>query len=255
MADDSALQFDHAEFETSPGGMTCSSCNQPIAAVYYEANGKTLCERCRFAIAACISRRPGPAGFLRATLAGAAAALAGAIVYFVVLAVTGYIFGLVAILVGYLVGRAVRWGTGNRGGWPYQSLAIVLTYLAIVSAYIPMIVKGFAEMAAKDAAAHSAPATPGQQAADAKAPGASAADHADAASRPSTLSFVQVALALVFLLGVAAFAPFLNGFDPLGWAIIAFGLYQAWKMNRRVTCEVHGPFTPGATPAPSTERT
>ena len=40
---------------------------------------------------------------------------------------------LIAIVVGLFVGRAVRWGSGGRGGRLYQGLAVVLTYLAIVS--------------------------------------------------------------------------------------------------------------------------
>jgi hypothetical protein len=40
-------------------------------------------------------------------------------------------------------------------------------------------------------------------------------------------------------------SPFLGGFDPIGWAIIAFGLFEAWKLNRRLSFEVSGPFTAG----------
>ena len=42
------------------------------------------------------------------------AAILGAILYFAVTAITGYEIGLVAIAVGWLVGRAIQKGTGGR---------------------------------------------------------------------------------------------------------------------------------------------
>ena len=38
--------------------------------------------------------------------------------------VTGWNIGLVAIVVGFMVGGAVRKGTGNRGGMLYQFLTL-----------------------------------------------------------------------------------------------------------------------------------
>jgi len=233
--DDSStgLQFDRAEYESAPGGLACAMCQQEIARTYYEANGKTLCERCRYAAADFLSSAPGVEGFLKAAAAGVCAAVAGAIVYYLVLVATDRIFGLIAILVGYMVGRAVRWGTGNRGGWRYQALAIVLTYVAIVSAYAPLLFKGMAE-AGRQASAQATTATagtaaPAPQEKNVQAPGPGA-----------------VVVALGFVAAILLASPFLGGFDPIGWAIIAFGLYEAWKLNRRVSFEISGPFTAGA---------
>ncbi len=39
-------------------------------------------------------------------------------------ALTGYEFGLIAVLVGLAVGIAVRKGSSGRGGWRYQVLAM-----------------------------------------------------------------------------------------------------------------------------------
>ncbi len=61
------------------------------------------------------------------------------------LKLTGYEFGLIAILVGYAVGIAVRRGSSGRGGWPYQLLAVGLTYASIVGSYLPLV---FAEVRA-----------------------------------------------------------------------------------------------------------
>src|SRR5205085_4370131 len=87
---------------------------------------------------------------LRATGLGLLAAAAGCLLYFAVAAITGREFGVVAIAVGLMVGEAVRRGSRGRGGWAYQTLAVALTYLAIVSTYVPLIAKEFQKGAARE---------------------------------------------------------------------------------------------------------
>src|SRR5258708_27620060 len=91
------------------------------------------------ATARCLRAAAGAGAFPRAALAGLGAAAVGAGIYIAVRYATGYQVGLISILVGFLVGRAVHWGSRGRGGWPYQALAMVLTYLAIVSIYVPIL--------------------------------------------------------------------------------------------------------------------
>ena len=50
---------------------------------------------------------------------------------------TGWNFSLVAVLVGYMVGGAVKTGSGEGGGRFYQFLASVSTYSALVGMFIP----------------------------------------------------------------------------------------------------------------------
>jgi hypothetical protein len=50
---------------------------------------------------------------------------------------TGWNFSLVAILVGYMVGGAVKTGSRGWGGRFYQFLAIFLTYSALVGMFLP----------------------------------------------------------------------------------------------------------------------
>ncbi len=69
---------------------------------------------------------------LRAALYGAGAAL--------VAIVTGYEIGLISILVGITVGKAIRRGSHGWGGRPQQILAVALTYFAITSSYIPVAI-------------------------------------------------------------------------------------------------------------------
>ena len=52
---------------------------------------------------------------------------------------------LIAILVGWMVGRAVSVGSEHRGGWLYQVMAVGFTYMAISTSYIPQIVEAWGE--------------------------------------------------------------------------------------------------------------
>src|ERR1051326_3655565 len=149
-----SLQFDVAEAaaasEVARPATTCRGCSRAITGQYYQVNGSIVCASCR----ASLDR---PAGtrwqrVLRAAGLGTLAAVGGSLLYFAVAAITGREFGLVAIVVGYMVGMAVRKGSRGRGGWAYQTLAIGLTYLAIVTSYVPLIAKEFQKAAAKNAA-------------------------------------------------------------------------------------------------------
>ena len=126
------LQFDQAELATpTTGGPSCDACKRPIHDAYYEINGKVLCTSCRHQIEASWRGGSGLARFFKAVVLGTGAAIAGAALYYIVQRVTGWNIGLVAIVVGFMVGGAVRKGTGNRGGMLYQFLSLFLTYIAI----------------------------------------------------------------------------------------------------------------------------
>jgi len=66
------------------------------------------------------------------------AAFASAL-WFALAWVTGFEPTFLAVAVGFIVGGAVRAGSRARGGFGYQSLAMVLTYAAIAAAYAPSI--------------------------------------------------------------------------------------------------------------------
>src|SRR3954447_1815877 len=154
------LQFDVAESSTpsdTPHQAHCRGCGRPILDTYYEVNGALCCAACRAGI-----ERPRGTRLrrvLQATALGTLAAVGGSLLYFAVAAITGREFGLVAIAVGFMVGTAVRRGSGGRGGWAYQTLAIALTYLAIVTTYVPLLVSEF-QKSAKQSAVHAVAPTP-----------------------------------------------------------------------------------------------
>jgi tetratricopeptide (TPR) repeat protein len=139
------LQFERAEYGEGAGEapaddvLRCSSCQGELSHEYFEANGQPICERCRLDLERAVDAGSPLGRLLRALAAGAVAAALGAAIYYGVVALTGYEIGLIAIVVGYLVGAGVRWGGHARGGRPYQAIAAGLTYLAIVSTYVPFL--------------------------------------------------------------------------------------------------------------------
>ncbi len=222
---DRSLQFDRAERAGQTPGTACSFCQQPIAGSYYEINGKVACLGCRGQIMAAWNRGSPALRFAKALGLGAAAAALGAGVYFGVEALTGYEFGLIAVVVGLLVGAAVRRGSSGRGGWRYQVLAMFLTYSAVVATDSV----GVAPSVATAPAAVNAAATTGHQ-------------------RPGPLALL---FGVIVLLRLAYAGPVIIGFSsPLHLLIAGFALYEAWKLNRGVALRVTGPYQ-AARAAPS----
>jgi hypothetical protein len=239
------LQFERAEFNQG-SALSCAFCKTPVSGQFFQVNGQTSCPNCREQLASAISGGSKPLRAVRAMAAGLGAAVAGFFIYWAVRAITGYEVGLIAILVGFIVGGAIRWGAQSRGGLFYQLMAVVLTYLSIASNYTPDVLQGLRQTQAEetptastDAALTTAePSTPSA----APAPTSSAAVPADDAVGPIPLWF---AVPFAFVISLAV--PFMGGLNIIGWLIIAFGLMQAWSMNKRVPVEVTGPFDTGNT--------
>jgi hypothetical protein len=240
------LQFDRAQFDGDASRPGCGLCHTPLHGSYFEVNGHTVCEACCYKL-----REAEPTGSrggraLRAIAGGVGAGLAGAILYWLILALTGYEFSLIAILVGYGVGRAVRWGSGGRGGRAYQGLAIALTYLAIVSAYVPLLVTEIM----KQKATVQEQAAPQDGAAVATATSNDASSAKPSAENGSEAGIGTLLIGLGALLLLACAAPFLAGIQNIiGLVIIGIGMYQAWKLNRRLPIVITGPHTLAASPA------
>ena len=146
------LQFDQADYggDAKAAAHACRSCSGPLGAQYFLANDHVVCEGCADQLSALRSEGSPFARFGLATVLGLIAGALGAGLYFGIVEVTGYEFGLVAIVVGFAVGFAVNWGSGGRGGKPYQILAVFITYAAIVVTYVPAIVDGFNAGAAQE---------------------------------------------------------------------------------------------------------
>jgi hypothetical protein len=222
------LQFQTAEpLPAAPAGPVCVACKQPIVNTYYHAQGATVCELCAQRIQSG-QQAPPKLSLARAVLYGAGAALAGCIIYSLVAILLKLEIGLIAILVGVMVGKAIRHASNGMGGRPQQILAVLLTYFAITTSYIVVFV--YNQVSNPTAV---------QQRAAAKNGGTSAPPVQE--SKPSSFG---VAILMLLLIGAAA--PFLaltQGVSALiSLFIIFIGLQRAWKLTGRSDILVMGPY-------------
>ena len=242
------LQFDKAEStpgQEAPAAAACASCKRPLTSTYYQVNGSPSCERCKTQLQYDQMSGSAVGNIFRAGTFGFLAALAGGALWYAVRATTGYEVGLIAIVVGVMVGTAVRAGCRRRGGIGYQLLAVALTYFGICVQYVPDIVKAIREQQPASQVSAANATSPGATA----VPGAvtvstvTAATQAEAAPAAGPSLGVSMLLAAGFLLAFAMAAPFLGGFENvIGILIIGFALWEAWKLNRRVPLAIEGPF-------------
>jgi hypothetical protein len=224
------LQFQHAEpvaeaAAASEGSVrTCVACKQPVGNTYFHAQGQVVCPLCAQRIQTG-QQAPPALSLMRAALYGGVAALGGCTLYALVAIVLNAEIGLIAILVGWMVGKAIRHASYGLGGRPQQILAVTLTYFAITTSYIPVILY----QAAKN------PHRVEQQQAQAKA--------APMEARPR----MGVGGLVLYLLMIAAIAPFLSltsGISGLISIFILFiGLQRAWKLTERSEILLMGPYT------------
>jgi hypothetical protein len=208
-------------------------------------NGAAACASCRDLVERYGRPPRGIVPLARAALFGFGAAVAGAILYYAVIAITKLEIGLVAIAIGYMVGYAVRKGTGGRGGRAFQILAIVLTYWSVGLAYLPL---AFGDREGTQ------PSSTQSTASDATPPVAAPATPPAAPPPVGPMSF---AIALAFLFAFSFALPVLAvlGSFPGGLisaAIIAFGMQQAWRMTASPQFTITGPLRVGAAQQPAT---
>jgi hypothetical protein len=249
MADETAadgidgLQFDRvvpaSPDQSDRTGAVCTACQAPIDNEYYDVNGRVACARCRAALEAWAETPAGVGPLARAGLFGLGAAIAGALIYYAVLAVAHLQVGIIAILTGYIVGRAVRIGARNRGGLRFQVLAAALTYISVALAYTPIVVGEVARSAQT------------QQSPPLAADRTSSASPTGVDTRPAALPRTQgfgrgaaVLLALFLALPVL----FVVGSLPSGLIsalIIGIGMRQAWRMTAAPWIQVLGPYRVG----------
>jgi hypothetical protein len=253
--EDAAMQFDKVDLATPNEARACRLCKRPIEREYFEIARNIICGPCAAALS---GSKQGGGSLPRGLLFGAGAAVLGTIAWFAIVKITNHEFGLLAIGIGLLVGRAVRKGARGLGGWRTQTLAMVLTYVSITASYVPLIVKGLAE----------SEATRSAQSATAGAPDGDSSGQSERSrrSRRSTLAPLGetserdprkptggaggLVFAVLLIFGLAFASPFLGGASNfMGILIIGIALYEAWKINRRVP--LSGPFRFGSAAPPA----
>jgi|SRR5271165_4131911 len=249
------LQFRRAEpvAEVPPAGaesQRCVVCGKPITSTYFHAQGKVVCPACAAAIES--AQKAPPVHFLlRGFLYGLGAAIAGCALYAIVTIVSGFQIALVAILIGYMVGKAIRQGSRGLGGRPQQIAAVLLTYFAITTSFIPValyhVVKNKPKISASGPAANSPP-TVKPPAQPETTPGPFPPPPSGAANTSAVPKAPQPSPGgvLLGLLMIAFAAPFLaiarNPMSVISLFIIFLGLQRAWRLTGRTEVAVLGPY-------------
>jgi hypothetical protein len=214
------LQFRKAEHGgAAAGGPKCVICARPIVDSYYHAQGQVVCPACAKAVEA--GQNAPPVHTLAKSFAyGLGAALAGTALFSIVWMVTDYQLALIAILIGFMVGKAVRKGSKGLGGRPQQIMAVLLTYFSISASYIPVSVYHYS----KEGSHKTEPV-----------------EQTNAAAEGGSLGGF-----LVSLLALAVAAPFMSLGQGLGGLLTLFiifiGLQRAWQMTGRSNILVMGPY-------------
>lgn len=204
-----SLQFTRAEPASSESANRprCVACKSPLEDTYFHVHGRQVCPACAHRVAS-HQQSPPAHSLLKSALYGSAAALAGFILYVAVEFVTGWEIGIIAIAVGYMVGKAIRHASNGLGGRPQQIMAVLLTYFAISFSYVGVAI------------AHSAKAH-------------AAIGMSDAGSMLLPLAWLGLA------------APFLSLSNPMNLIslfIIFIGLRQAWQLTGRSNLVITGPY-------------
>src|SRR5437868_4872092 len=141
-SDSAELGFDRAEFASAEDAKpSCAICKRLLGSTYFTINGSIACEDCHHLVSSQVKESKGARAFLRAAGFGVAAAIGGSVAWYAVAKITGMEIGLLAIAVGYAVGKAVRHGARGPGARRYQALAMLLTYLSITGSYVPLVWK------------------------------------------------------------------------------------------------------------------
>lgn len=144
--------------------------------------------------------------------------MAGCAIYATVAPVTGLEIGLIAILAGVMVGKAIRHAPGGLGGRSQRVLAVVLTYFAITTSYNPVFIKHAINQ-----------------------PKAEAVQSKEEKAEPMSVGALPVAL--VALAAAAPFPALSDGSGILYLVIIGFGVYRAWKLTERTNLLIMAPYT------------
>jgi hypothetical protein len=222
-------QFATAEYSTQPGTAICKSCGRSTSGASYRANGVPVCGICaqRIKDQTAVDSH---SVFVRALCFGVGGAILGMALYVGFALATGWIVGFVSLAVGYIVGKAIVFGSGGVGGRRYQVAAVLLTYIAVSMAAFPIAIsQQMKQRSAQQQAQASDPTTAG---------------------KPKMSPFK--ALGVLTVIGLAS--PFLDLANPahgvIGLIILFVGIRIAWRLTAGNAVNITGPIDDPAPAAP-----
>ncbi|MGO9932738.1 MAG: hypothetical protein ACLPV8_13125 [Steroidobacteraceae bacterium] len=145
---------------------------------------------------------------------------------------TGLIAGLISLAVGYIVGKAIILGSGGAGGRRYQIAAVLLTYIAVSLAAVPIFVSQ--QMKQRSAQAQGQASAP-----SANSPNVNASHSTSPRMSPAK------AVGILALVGLAS--PFLALSNPMhgiiGLIILFVGIRIAWRITAAKQVSISGPIS------------
>ena len=236
-----------------PGSNHCQYCHQPISGTYYRVHDAMACPACTEKVRTELAKDTHTA-YVRALLFGIGAAIVGMILYATFEITTGLVIGYVSLAVGWMVGTAMKKGSGGVGGRRYQFTAALLTYAAVSMAAVPVWIHYTMEHRPAHTQTSQTKAQlaeeqkqleneSGQANQNTAAPAPEPATPEPEAPRQSRLE----ALGHLALLGIAS--PIVEIWDSgpnFGWMIGIFilfiGIRIAWTLTAGVRVAVFGPF-------------
>lgn len=228
-------QFATAEYSARSAEATCKSCGQKISGALYRVNGAPTCAECTRRLQQ-ETPQDSHQAFVRGVLFGVGAAVVGFGIYVAFALTTGLVIGYVSLAVGYLVGKAIALGSRGVGGRRYQLAAVLLTYMAVSLAAVPIAIS--VHMKHRSAEQHTQVSDPAATAASAPAPA-------------PKMSLAR-AVGMLTLLGLAS--PFLDLADPMhgiiGLIILLIGIRIAWQLTAAKPLQVSGPIAERAPAVP-----
>lgn len=173
-------------------------------------------------------------GYVRGLLFGVGAAIIGMICYAGFTILTGFYIGYVSLAVGWLIGKAIMFGSRGIGGRRYQIAAVILTYAAVSLAAVPIAISSYVK------AKSEVQSTQLKQ-----KPPSTAATGQSEETRPTAKPAFGAAILQLLALGLAS--PFLELQDPfhgiIGLIILIVGIRIAWKITTGTRrADIQGPF-------------
>jgi uncharacterized protein (DUF983 family) len=229
-------QFATAEY-SDRSAITCKACSQKISGAFYRVNGAPVCGDCTRRLQQAMPQ-DSHAAFVRGVLFGVGAAVAGFVLYVVFALTTGLVIGFVSLAVGYLVGKAIMLGSRGIGGRRYQIAAVLLTYMAVSLAAVPIAIS----VHMKQRSAQQRVQVSGPAAEPAAAP----------ASAPKPRLSLARTVGMLTLLGLAS--PFLDLANPtqgvIGLIILLVGIRIAWQLTAGRRLVISGPIDKPAPAVP-----
>jgi hypothetical protein len=226
-------QFATAEYSNQAGETACKGCGQKISGAHYRVNGVPACASCTQRLRDQLPQDSHQA-FVRGILFGLGGAILGFGIYVAFALATGWMVGYISLAIGYLVGKATVMGARGVRGRRYQVAAILMTYMAVSLAAVPIAISAHIKArSAQHAQATASPAASGTAQAN------------DSVPTPAPHQSAAQLVAVLVLVGLAS--PFLEMADPMhgiiGLIILLVGLQIAWKITAARKLAIVGPLS------------